>query len=227
MTFPWMLSSRRGRGKGAYQRLMPISNSCPSWTSHFLTALTVKFTSRLNATKEYGGWRVNDSSVMRKERHSFSHSPPPDPLFHQGGDFHNMGAFYFFLPSYTCAMFQWWRGLPVNLVWVRVSSAGNGLSRERVMTDSSFFGGCCGTANAPTAFRCESDVDKNAHKGNELCIFSTHPRPLTVVGVGVVVMVGVKALTTTAEKKKSRYGRIWSRNNKSKYFLLFCCNADG
>lgn len=72
----------------------------------------------------------------------------------------------------------------MNLVWVRVSSAGNGLSRERVMTDSIylFFGGCCGTANAPTAFRCESDVDKNAHKGNELCIFSTHP--LTVVGVG-------------------------------------------
>lgn len=61
--------------EGAYQRLMPISNSCPSWTSHFLTALTVKFTSRLNATKEYGGWRVNDSSVMRKERHSF-HLPP-------------------------------------------------------------------------------------------------------------------------------------------------------
>lgn len=72
----------------------------------------------------------------------------------------------------------------MNLVWVRVSSAGNGLSRERGMTDSIFFGGCCGTANAPTAFRCESDVDKNVHKGNELCIFSTHPRPLTVVGVG-------------------------------------------
>lgn len=119
-----MLSSRRGRGKGAYQRLMPISNSCPSWTSHFLTALTVKFTSRLNATKEYGGWRVNDSSVMRKERHPPPSKPfPTYHLFHQGGYFHNMGAFYF--PSYTCAMFQWWRGLPVNLVWARVSSLGS------------------------------------------------------------------------------------------------------
>lgn len=97
MTFPWMLSSRRGRGKGAYQRLMPISNSCPSWTSHFLTALTVKFTSRLNATKEYGGWRVNDSSVMRKERHSFSHSPPTRPSFPPRRRFPQYGGFFSFL----------------------------------------------------------------------------------------------------------------------------------
>lgn len=66
MTFPWMLSSRHCRGNGAYQYLMPISNSCPSWTIHFLTALTVKFTSSLNATEEYRGWRANDSNVMRK-----------------------------------------------------------------------------------------------------------------------------------------------------------------
>lgn len=101
--------------KGAYQRLMPISNSCPSWTSHFLTALTVKFTSRLNATKEYGGWRVNDSSVMRKARHSFSHSPPP---FLSGeGDFHNIGAFFLLLLLCHDAVME---SLPVNLLFVHM-----------------------------------------------------------------------------------------------------------
>ena len=95
------------RRKGAYQCLMPISNSCPSWTSHFLTALTVKFTSRLNATKEYGGWRVNDSSVMRKARHS---SPS---LLIKAGDFHNL-----------CLPVLWRRAYLSTLLQVRKISRG-------------------------------------------------------------------------------------------------------
>lgn len=76
----------------------------------------------------------------------------------------------------------------MNLVWMCASSAGKGLSRERVTDSFVFFWWllfcCCLTVNAPTAFPCEFDVDKNAHKGNKLCIFSTHPRPQTVVGGG-------------------------------------------
>lgn len=71
MIFPWMLNSRHCRGKGAYLHLILISNSCPSWTIHFLTALTGKFTSHLNAAKEDRRWRVNDSSVMRVAFFSF------------------------------------------------------------------------------------------------------------------------------------------------------------
>lgn len=98
--------------KGAYQRLMPISNSCPSWTSHFLTALTVKFTSRLNATKEYGGWRVNDSSVMMKARHSFFHFLSSS-LSPRRRRFPQYGGFF----CHDAVM----ESLPVNLLQVCVS----------------------------------------------------------------------------------------------------------
>lgn len=131
-----MLSSRRGRGKGAYQRLMPISNSCPSWTSHFLTALTVKFTSRLNATKEYGGWRVNDSSVMRKERHSSPPSQPFQPtIFSTKEEISTIwGLFFPFLHLCHVAVMA---GLTCELsVGARELTW---LSRERVMTDFFFF----------------------------------------------------------------------------------------
>lgn len=219
-----MLSSRCGRGKGAYQRLMPISNSCPSWTSHFLTALTVKFTSRLNATKEYGGWRVNDSSVMRKERHSFPPPNPPNlPSFPPRRTFPQYGGFFFFLPSYTCAMFQWWRSLPVNLVWVGVSLLGNGLSCERMVIDFFFFlvGWCCGMTHARThrMHPPHSRVDQT-HKSEICCVHSQNTHPRTGVGVGVVVMVAVEALKTSTEQKG--YSRIWSRSKKNNQcFLLF------